>query len=71
MTHAAPLIALARGLVGPEVVIRTGVCSVTKLVLCPGDDVAIKRERASKWVTEMNGYCDHLSRGEQFSWSFY
>lgn len=98
MTHAAPLIALARGLLGPKDLVRTGVCSVTKLVCFP-DDVAIKtaevdmtpkkgkdekandmkvltaegekgEERKAKWVVEMNGYCDHLSKGEQYHWTF-
>eukprot|EP00026_Physarum_polycephalum_P015699 Phypoly_transcript_16440.p1 GENE.Phypoly_transcript_16440~~Phypoly_transcript_16440.p1 ORF type:complete len:224 (+),score=39.31 Phypoly_transcript_16440:127-798(+) len=63
VTHAAPLIALARGLLGPESMVRTGVCSVSKVVNCG-------KEKDSNWAIEVNGSTTHLSKGEQFHWTF-
>jgi len=65
VTHAAPLIALTRGLLGPEYPIRTGVCSVSKLVYNTPEG-----KEEGQWIVEANGGCHHLSRGEQFHWTF-
>ncbi len=76
VSHAAPIIALTRGLTSPKVLIRTGVCSVTKLV-CDSKaeqqankDIAEKVKKDCEWVVELNGFCGHLSNGEQYHWTF-
>jgi len=62
VTHAAPLIGLARGLMGdPLLPVRSGVCSITKLV---------RHTSTTKWQIELNGDCRHLTGGEQYHFVF-
>jgi broad specificity phosphatase PhoE len=81
ITHAAPLIALARGLLGPTALVRAGVCSVTKLVYnLDGDSSATQtliaannggeNGKKERWFVEVNGSCSHLRDGEQYHWTF-
>lgn len=62
VTHAAPKVALVRGLLGnEEMEVRTGTCSVSKFS---------RNEEKGEWEHILNGDCSHLSKGEQYHWEF-
>jgi len=61
VTHAAPLIALTRGLlVDEKVFVKSGTCCIGKVV----------QNHQGVWIQELNGSTEHLSGGDQYGWEF-